>query len=46
MIHFTPAKGYSGDPNGLVYKDGIYHMFFQYEPKQRKWTPNMHWGCN
>lgn len=44
IIHFSPKKGWNGDPNGLVYHNGIYHLFFQYEPKKNKWTPNMHWG--
>lgn len=44
ISHFYPSKGWSGDPNGLVYKDGIWHLSFQYEPKKNKWTPSMHWG--
>ena len=42
-FHFTPKKGWMNDPNGLYYKDGIYHMFFQYFPDGNKWGP-MHWG--
>jgi sucrose-6-phosphate hydrolase SacC (GH32 family) len=33
-----------GDPNGLIYHKGIYHMFYQYEPNYNTFTPNMHWG--
>lgn len=42
-FHFSPKKGWMNDPNGLYYKDGIYHMFFQYFPDGNKWGP-MHWG--
>lgn len=31
------------DPNGLVYADGVYHLFFQYHPDSAVWGP-MHWG--
>ena len=42
-FHFTPKKGWMNDPNGLYYKDGVYHLFFQYYPDGNKWGP-MHWG--
>lgn len=43
LIHFTPQKGWSNDPNGLSYIDGVYHMFFQHYPDGVQWGP-MHWG--
>lgn len=42
-IHFTPEKGWMNDPNGLIYIDGVYHLFYQYYPDNTKWGP-MHWG--
>ncbi|MBQ6695626.1 MAG: glycoside hydrolase family 32 protein [Lachnospiraceae bacterium] len=43
VIHFTPEYGWMNDPNGLVYKDGLYHMYFQYNPYDIIWN-NMSWG--
>src|SRR5205085_9310012 len=43
QIHFTPKEHWMNDPNGMVYNDGIYHLFFQYYPGASVWGP-MHWG--
>ena len=57
QIHFTPAKNWMNDPNGMVYipsspsgsdgsgmaSDGVYHLFYQYNPQGNDWG-NMSWG--
>lgn len=43
QIHYTPAKNWVNDPNGLVYADGIYHLFYQYNPQGNDWG-NLSWG--
>lgn len=42
-LHFTPLEGWLNDPNGMVYADGLYHLFYQYYPAEAVWGP-MHWG--
>lgn len=43
QIHFTPAANWMNDPNGMVYADGVYHLFYQYNPHGNDWG-NMSWG--
>lgn len=41
--HHTPAYGWMNDPNGMFYKDGVWHLCFQYNPYGSQWE-NMTWG--
>ena len=43
QFHFTPAQNWMNDPNGMVYYQGEYHLFFQYNPFGDTWG-HMSWG--
>jgi fructan beta-fructosidase len=43
QVHFTPKGKWMNDPNGMLYHNGIYHLFYQYYPDSTVWGP-MHWG--
>ncbi|MEL6717770.1 MAG: glycoside hydrolase family 32 protein [Bacteroidota bacterium] len=43
QFHFSPETMWMNDPNGMVYYEGEYHLFYQYHPESTVWRP-MHWG--
>jgi fructan beta-fructosidase len=43
QVHFSPREKWTNDPNGMVFNNGVFHLFFQYYPDSTVWGP-MHWG--
>ena len=43
QFHFTTRRGWVNDPNGCIWHDGLYHLYYQHNPFEREWE-NMTWG--
>ena len=43
LFHHTPSYGWMNDPNGMFYKDGVWHLYYQHNPYGSKWQ-NLSWG--
>lgn len=43
QVHFSTRRGWINDPNGMIYLDGEYHLYYQHNPFEREWE-NMSWG--
>ena len=43
QFHFSPPSHWMNDPNGMVYNNDLFHLYYQYYPEDTKWGP-MHWG--
>ena len=41
--HFMTGENWMNDPNGLIWREGMYHMFYQYNPFGERWG-TIHWG--
>ncbi|WP_257792242.1 glycoside hydrolase family 32 protein [Bordetella trematum] len=43
LIHYSPPQGFMNDPNGLIFLDGVYHLYYQHNPDAPR-PGNVHWG--